>query len=114
MSEADAKTFFNAAQNVMRHYSIATTQKAVDWMTFASVSAIMYAPRVVALQKRMQDGPRRPEPQTAPMSATVFQFNPPVSERPVRPNGAAAQPQSEPVAAVEPEIHDIEQEGPVH
>src|SRR4029077_9160444 len=47
MSEQDAKVLMTAAQNVMRHYSIAASQKAIDWMTFASVASFMYAPRAV-------------------------------------------------------------------
>jgi hypothetical protein len=83
MAEADAKTLMVAAQNVMRHYSIAATQKAVDWMTFASVATFMYAPRAVAVRKRMR---RRPgassqsspdvagDPHTGP--AQIFAFRP--------------------------------------
>jgi hypothetical protein len=83
MTEADAKTLMVAAQNVLRHYSIAATQRAVDWMTFCSVATFMYAPRVVALRRRT----RRPgssarsspdggaDSQTGP--AQVFQFHPP-------------------------------------
>ncbi len=94
MSEGDAKTLMASAQNVLRHYSIAATQRAVDWVTFASVAAFMYVPRVVALAQRRKDGPRREQHWSGP--AQVFQFHPP-----------QPQPQPEPppqAAAVEPEI----------
>jgi hypothetical protein len=54
MTEADAKTLMVSAQNVLRHYSIQATQKAVDIMTFASVATFMYAPRAVAFKRRRQ------------------------------------------------------------
>ena len=90
MSEGDAKTLMVAAQNVMRHYSITATQKAVDWMTFVSVASFMYAPRAVALRRRVQRRPGSPgsspdnvsEPPAGP--AQVFAFR--------QPQHGAAQP----------------------
>jgi hypothetical protein len=95
MSEPDAKVLMVAAQNVMRHYSIAATQKAVDWMTFASVATFMYAPRAVALRTRMRrPGPDRRSPldgadQPPAGPAQVFTFRP--SNGPP-PNHGAQQP----------------------
>lgn len=109
MTEADAKTLFVAAQNVLRHYSIASTQKTIDWITFASVAGFMYVPRFVAIGRRRQRGHRqgqRPgerqgQPDFFAGPAQVFQFHPPGQPG----NGAAR----EPAAAVEPEIMD-----PIH
>lgn len=70
ITEEEGKAFMDAAQNVMRHYSVETTQKALDWTAFVGVAAGMYMPRVAAvgMRKRAQRQPRqRPNPQ-APTS----------------------------------------------
>lgn len=91
MTEADAKTLMVAAQNVLRHYSIAATQKAVDWMTFASVATFMYAPRAVALRRRVKRRPgsnRQSSPDVADSPAgpaQVFQFRPQSGAPPAAP-----------------------------
>jgi hypothetical protein len=91
MTEADAKTLFGAAQNVLRHYSIQSTQKTIDWLTFGSVAVFMYTPRFVALSKRRRNKPppRQPEYRSGP--AQVFQFTPPSP-----PSQAQASPMIEP------------------
>ena len=84
MDEADAKTLFLAAQNVLRHYSLKSTQKTIDWITFTSVASFMYVPRVMLIsQRRSQAAQRVKEVQP---QATVFQFHPPS-------NGAAQEPE---------------------
>jgi hypothetical protein len=93
MSEGDAKTLMGAAQNVLRHYSIQATQRAVDWLTFGSVAAFMYVPRAAALAKRI----RRPEPQPQQQWGQVYQFvppqpQPPQPQPPQAPHGAAVEP----------------------
>jgi len=69
----EGQQFMKAAQNVMRHYSVQTTQKAMDWISFAGVSAMIYVPRVVALANN-RSKPERvlpPTPHTFAQPATV-------------------------------------------
>lgn len=47
MEEGDA--FMKAAQNVMRHYNVQSTQKTMDWISFAGVGCMIYVPRIVAI-----------------------------------------------------------------
>lgn len=59
----------DAAQNVMRHYSVETTQKTLDWMAFIGVASTMYAPRLVAINLRKRASPvqyRKPTAQPGP------------------------------------------------
>lgn len=44
--------FMQRAQNVLRHYSVQTTQKTMDIMAFVGVAAFLYVPRVVALANK--------------------------------------------------------------
>jgi hypothetical protein len=81
MSEGDARTLMASAQNVLRHYSIQATQRAVDWITFGSVAMFMYVPRAVALVQRRQRSNAPPPPQWQG-SAQVFQFTPPPQQQP--------------------------------
>lgn len=71
ISEADGKEWLLRCQNVMRHYPLTASQKAVDWAAFTFVTSFMYLPRIVAIQQRRAAAAAAPE---AP-SATVFQFN---------------------------------------
>lgn len=57
ISEGEAKDFMASAQNVMRHYSVETTQKTLDWIAFAGCAAGIYVPRVVAISVRRRHGP---------------------------------------------------------
>lgn len=61
-----------AAQNVMRHYSVETTQKTMDWLSFVGVSAMIYVPRVVALTNRRKAS-RVVEASTAPQGPLDMQ-----------------------------------------
>lgn len=56
ITEEEGKAFMDAAQNVMRHYSVETTQKALDWTAFAGVAAGMYMPRIAAVGMRKRAG----------------------------------------------------------
>lgn len=74
----EGKQFMQAAQNVMRHYSVQTTQKALDWIAFAGVTSGMYVPRIaaVAMRKKQNRQPvaqRRPSPaaNVADVSAAI-------------------------------------------
>lgn len=94
MSEGDAKTLMASAQNVLRHYSIQATQRAVDWLTFGSVAAFMYVPRAAALAQRIRRPPAQPQQQWGG-TAQVFQFVQPPSQPPQAqppPHGAAVEP----------------------
>jgi len=50
----EGTAFLNAAQNVMRHYSVETTQKTLDWIAFAGVAVGMYGTRAVAIMARQR------------------------------------------------------------
>lgn len=52
ITDDEGKQFMASAQNVMRHYSVQSTQKTLDWIAFAGVTIAMYAPRVVAIRIR--------------------------------------------------------------
>jgi len=52
ISDAEGKSFMNAAQNVMRHYSVETTQKTLDWIAFLGIGVGIYGTRVVAISNR--------------------------------------------------------------
>jgi hypothetical protein len=57
LSMDEGQTFMKAAQNVMRHYSVQTTQKTMDWISFAGVTCMIYVPRVVAIANRAKQKP---------------------------------------------------------
>jgi hypothetical protein len=44
--------FMKAVQNVMRHYSVKTTQKTMDFVALFGVAAAIYGPRVAAYKFR--------------------------------------------------------------
>lgn len=52
ISEQEGRDFTKAAQNVMRHYSVQTTQKTLDWIAFAGVATGMYGTRAFAISVR--------------------------------------------------------------
>lgn len=80
ITEDEGKAFMEAAQNVMRHYSVETTQKALDWTAFIGCAAGMYMPRIAAvgMRKRASGKPRARSSQTppAPPGATVVPIVP--------------------------------------
>lgn len=69
ITEDEGKAFMDAAQNVMRHYSVETTQKALDWTAFVGTAAGMYMPRIAAIgmRKRASRAPRQRPAQAAPV-----------------------------------------------
>lgn len=80
MGEAEARSFLLGWQNYLRHYSIAATQKTVDLVTACGVTVFLYAPRIVAFNRR-HDRPRMGHNGGPPMGpAQVFQFHPPQSQ----------------------------------
>lgn len=67
ITEDEGQQFMQRAQAVLRHYSVQTTQKAMDWIAFAGVAGMIYIPRVVALANR----PSQRQPGPAPMQHHV-------------------------------------------
>ncbi len=63
ISDDEGKSFMTAAQNVARHYSVQTTQKTMDWIAFAGVTASIYATRAVVIvrNRKIESEPKRPE-----------------------------------------------------
>lgn len=55
LSDFEGKEFAKAAQNVMRHYSVQTTQKTIDWIALIGVSAGIYGTRALAVSKRVRE-----------------------------------------------------------
>lgn len=56
ISEEEGEQFMTRAQAVLKHYSIEASQKAIDWMAFAGVTAGIYVPRAAAIYFRMKSG----------------------------------------------------------
>ena len=49
----EASGMLSAAQNVLRHYSVETTQKSLDWIAFAGIVGGGYLMRAVAISNRL-------------------------------------------------------------
>lgn len=62
ITEDEGQQFMQRAQAVLRHYSVQTTQKAMDWIAFAGVAGMIYIPRVVALANRPSQRQSAPAP----------------------------------------------------
>jgi hypothetical protein len=73
ISENDAKEWLLRTQNVMRHYPLSASQKAIDWAAWTMVTSFMYVPRAAAIVARKNAPKGQPEPASA--GATVFHFN---------------------------------------
>lgn len=98
MQEGD--TFMKSAQNVMRHYSVESSQKTIDWLAFGGTVCMIYGTRFGAYMLR-----RRSEQQEQHRTgATVYQM--PV--RPPAPQNAQPQPQPETPSHV---VVEMEYEG---
>lgn len=69
ITQEEGDQFIKASQNVMRHYSVTTTQKTLDWIALFGVGASIYGPRVVAIMnnRSKSDAPR-------PAQRTVVPF----------------------------------------
>lgn len=52
ISEEEGKDFMAAVQNVMRHYSVETTQKTLDIVALIGTASGMYVPRMAAIGMR--------------------------------------------------------------
>ena len=85
---AEGDTFMKSAQNVMRHYSVESSQKTIDWLAFGGTCCMIYGTRFGAymLRKRSEK-----QEQVKPM-ATVYQM-PSRQNAPQSPAQSAPQPQ---------------------
>ena len=61
ITEQEGQAFVNAAQNVLRHYSVETTQKTLDWIALIGCAGGIYIPRAVAIANNK----KRSKPQAA-------------------------------------------------
>lgn len=63
----EGEQFMTRAQAVMRHYSVETTQKTMDWIAFMGCAGMIYAPRAAAIWNAKMQRPSR-QPQRATQS----------------------------------------------
>lgn len=70
ISDEEGVAFQKAAQSVLRHYSVETTQKTMDWIAFSGVTVGIYGTRLVAISQRKRHEREKPSQQ----SAQVFDF----------------------------------------
>lgn len=93
ISEADGTAFLGALQNVLRHYPLTASQKAIDWAAFAFTASFIYAPRFAAVAKRAREAPPQAQQHGPSMADGVagFTFTPPQPPPPRRTNGHAAE-----------------------
>ncbi len=58
ISPEEGDEFMTAAQRVMRHYSVETTQKTLDTVAFIGCAVQIYGTRAAAFYVRTRRGPR--------------------------------------------------------
>lgn len=66
ISEDESKQLAGAAGNVLRHYDIKTTQKALDWTALGICAGSIYGARAVALSLRQREERRNRAASAAP------------------------------------------------
>lgn len=95
MDMAEGEQFMKSAQNVLRHYSVETTQKSLDWIAFGGTCCMIYGTRFGAyMLRKRSEAPQRP-------AATIYQM--PQRQGPqVQP--AQQQRPQEPIFSAEPEF----------
>ena len=74
ISEDEAKDLLGAGQKVLSHYSIATTQKALDWSALAAVAVAVYVPRLTMWGAKRRAKARPAQPSQAPQSDPFASF----------------------------------------
>lgn len=84
----EGQAFMHAAQNVARHYSVETTQKAADWIAFAGVAGGMYLTRAVAISNRLRQEKSERYAEGAGQVLRFRRNGPSPVETPVAPMGA--------------------------
>ena len=81
ITDEEGEQFMSAAQKVMRHYNVQTTQKTFDWVALMGVSETIYGTRLYAI---MQKEPVKPQaPSRGPATVTPI--------RPMAPQSAAVE-----------------------
>ena len=84
LTNEEGEAFMKACQNVMRHYSVHTTQKTIDWISLFGVAGGIYGTRVAAIivRKRGEADPNAPR-RTAtvtPLRTVSRETSPPASD----------------------------------
>lgn len=97
--EDEVKQWLRAAQKVARHYSVKTTQKALDWIAFSGISAQVWGTRAVAVvveanNRREGEAPPRRGP------AEIRHLRP-VPAAPAAPTAEASPPSVPPAPGIE-------------
>jgi len=73
----EGAAFMTAAQKVMRHYSVETTQKTLDIVAFMGTTAGIYMPRVAVIMMRHKaEQEHARQAQQAERTMSPFQFVP--------------------------------------
>jgi hypothetical protein len=62
ITDDEGKHFMDAAKNVMRHYSVESTQKTLDWIAFVGVGFEIYGTRAIAISVRHRTEKGKPIP----------------------------------------------------
>lgn len=91
MAEGDA--FMKSAQNVMRHYSVESSQKTIDWLAFGGTCCMIYGTRFGAYMLRK----RSESQENIRPGATVYQM------APRQPPASSARPAAAPAPAPVPQ-----------
>lgn len=95
IDKSEGDQFMNSAQNVMRHYSVQSSQKTIDWLAFGGTCCMIYGTRFGAYMLRKREEAKdsvRPQ-------ATVYQM--PVRD-PVAPKRSVSEPQPQPESTTAP------------
>jgi hypothetical protein len=88
LTEADAKIYATAVKNVARHYSLAATQKSLDWYALGLCMASMEGTRILGSYQNAR-ARRTSSSSPRPATATVYPFPGPSASPPPP---SAAQP----------------------
>jgi hypothetical protein len=73
LTEADAKIYATAVKNVARHYSLAATQKSLDWYALGLCMASMEGTRILGSYQNAR-ARRTSSSSPRPATATVYPF----------------------------------------
>ena len=110
ISEADGKEFLLRTQNVMRHYPLVASQKAIDWAAWAFVASFIYVPRAAAIAKR-RSTPGPGHNQGPPMDSVHYMYPPPPAPAGAHRGNGSAQPDFASPPPIPPTVDmDIEPE----
>ena len=69
LTEQEAGTFLRAVENVLKHYPVNASQKALDWGALMFVAGSIYLPRAFAIARRRKEAEKERSKE-----ATVFPF----------------------------------------